>query len=125
RVRRQADVPRAAVLALAVAVEGEAVPERAAIGAAGGEDLVDDGDRVAHGRVVGRLDAEADELEEARVDDLALVDARGPAVADVVGRALVRLAILREPQVVRLGPVRPVVRGGPVVDALLPVVGGA
>ena len=102
RVRGQADVPRAAVLALAVAVEGEAVPERAAIGAPGGEHLVDDGDRVAHGRVVGAARPRGGRARGSSDRRPCAGRRRRAAVADVVGRALVRLAVLRQPQVVRL-----------------------
>ena len=70
RVGREADVPGRAVPALAVAVEVVAMPERA-----GAQLLVDDRDGVVNGRVARGLDAEPDELEEARVDDGALVDA--------------------------------------------------
>ena len=88
---READVPLAAVLLLAVAVEVEAVPEVRPLGVADAELLVDHARACcARRRVVGALDAEPHELEEARVDDLALVDRRA-AVADVVRRARVRV----------------------------------
>ena len=66
-------------------------------------------ERVDDHRVVGALDAEPDELEEGGVDDLALVDAGRAGVADVVLGALVGLAVLGQPQVVRrseYGPLR-------------------
>ena len=70
---------------------------------------VDHRQRRADAGVVGGLDAEAHELEEARVDDAPLVD-RGAAVADRVRRARVGVAVLREAQVVGLGGERPVAR---------------
>src|SRR4051794_7432931 len=99
RVRR-ADVPRPAVARLAVPVVVEAVPERPVRGR-DTKLVVDDGNRVADRRVVRALDAKPHELEEARVDDRPLVGCRWAAVADRVGRAVVRLRILCEAQVVR------------------------
>ena len=74
-----------AVAPLAVAVEAEAVPERARL-----QPLVDDLQRVQDRGVVEALDAEPDQLEEADVDDPALVELRRPGVADAVRRAAVR-----------------------------------
>ena len=85
---------------------------------------VDDAQRVDDRRVVRREHAEADEVEEARVDDAALVDVRVAAVADAVGGARVRVAVLGEAQEVRPARVRAVGRRGPALDLRLPVVGG-
>ena len=79
---------RAAVGRLAVAVVVVAVPELAAR-RDDAKLAVHDGKRAADVAVVGRLDAEPDQLEEARVDDAPLVDPR-PAVADLVLGAGVR-----------------------------------
>ena len=111
--------PRTAVAPLAVAVEGVAVPEVAGLQA-----RVDDPERVEDHRVVRALDAEPDELEEARVDDAALVD---------VGRARSRRSrtwsprsgsrSLRQAQVVRASGVRPVRGRRPALDVAGPRVG--
>jgi hypothetical protein len=55
---------------------------------------VDDAERVADRRRARGLDAEAHELEVARVGDLALVDLLRAGVAEVVRRARVRVAVL-------------------------------
>jgi hypothetical protein len=81
-------------------------------------------DEPADDRIACRLDPEPHQLEEARVDDLALVDGRRAAVADVIRRPGIRVAVLREPQVVRLRRVGAVLRGRPALDLVLPVVGG-
>src|SRR5690348_4640234 len=100
--RGEADIPRAAVGLLAVPVPVVAVPELA-VGGLHAELCVDHLDRVDDGRVGGGLDAEPDEFQEAGVDDLALIDAVRPAVADVVGGACVGVAVLGQPQVVGAG----------------------
>ena len=73
------DQPGGAVRALAVAVHGVAVPELAAR-RLDREVAVDGADRRQDRRVVGRLDAEPDQLEEARIDHIALVDLGRAAV---------------------------------------------
>ena len=57
--------------------------------------VVDHGDGVADHRVVGPLDAEPDEVEEAGVDDVPLVDSQRTAVGDLhLGRAGFGVAVL-------------------------------
>ncbi len=70
---------------LAVAVEAEAVPERS-LRRLHAQLLVDDRDGVDDRRVARRLDPEPHQLQEAGVDDGALVGSLGTAVADRVGR---------------------------------------
>jgi hypothetical protein len=78
-------------VAVAVAVAGVAVPARAA-GRVAPDVGVDDREGAEHVGVVGSEDAEAGQLQEAGVDDLALVEG-GPAVAHVVSEALRTLAL--------------------------------
>src|SRR3954447_373388 len=61
RVVRKPEVPWVAVELLAVPVEGRAVPEEP-VRRRDAELGVDDGERVDHGRVVGRKDAEPHEV---------------------------------------------------------------
>ena len=95
---RETDVPRCAVALLAVAVSGVAVPE-AAVRGEGRELSVDHADRAEDVRVIGRHNAETDQLKEARIDDRALVKRRA-AVPDAVGGGGVRVAVLGQAQVV-------------------------
>src|SRR5262249_20461501 len=64
---------------------------------------VDHVDGVDDGGAGGTLDPEADQLQEARVYHRALVDPVRAAVADVVGRACLRVAVLGEPEIIRAG----------------------
>jgi hypothetical protein len=78
-------LPLAAVALLAIAVEAGSVPERT-VGGLVAQLTVDDRKRGPHVRVQGRLDPEADDLQEARVDDPTSVDQRA-AVGDLDLRA--------------------------------------
>ena len=115
--------PRPAVArAVAVAVPVVAVPTRP-VRRRRLDRGVDDLQRAEDVRVVDVEQAEADELEEARVDDLALVERRA-AVADVVRDRRVRVARLREPDEVARR-VRPGRRHRPALHLPLPGVGDA
>ena len=77
---------------------------------------VDDLQRVEDHGVVVALDPQAHELEEARVDDAALVGLVGARVPDVVGRRPIGIAVLGDAQVVRPRRPRAGARGGPALD---------
>ena len=98
--------PLRPVALLAVSVEARAVPERA-VGCRVAELLVHDGQRVEDARVIGTEHAEADQLQEARVDDRALIDQRS-AVGELNLRPGVRVAVSGDPQEVGLAAVRAV-----------------
>ena len=80
------------------------------------------GSDAAHVGVVRRQDAEPGQLEEAGVDDLALVDVDA-AVAEVVALGVVRITVARQPDEVPRR-VRPRRRDRPLLDAAREVVGG-
>ena len=108
--------------AVAVAVAVVAVPARPArrCRSDGG---VDDGQRAGDVGVVGGEHAEPGQLQEAGVDDGALVERR-PAVAEVVGDGRVRVAGLGQPDEVGAVGERAVGGDRPALDPALEVVGG-
>src|SRR5690349_16265 len=85
-------IPFAAVVHFAVAVVVVAV-ERGSAWGVDLDQLIDDLERFHDQRIVGTLDAEADEFEEAGIDYLVLVECSGIVIEfDLVAR--VRLAFL-------------------------------
>ena len=83
-VGREADVPRSTVALLAVAVAGVAVPELAGRAWSTPSCASTTGSVLRTSGSSAALDAEPHQLEEARVDDGALVDAVGPLSPIVV-----------------------------------------
>src|SRR5262249_14223854 len=114
-------LPLAAVGPLAVPVEAGAVPEPA-VGGVVGKLPVDHLVGVPAVGVVGAAGAPTHHVEEARVDDPALVDERA-AIGDLDLRAGVGVAVVGDPQVVGLGVERAVGGAGPPVQVGLPLVG--
>ena len=121
--RATAEVPGRAVGPLAVAVEAVALPYGAA-GGRGGQRRVCLWQRRQDRRVVGRLDAEPHELEEARIDDL-LVEVEAGAVGQLPAGVVVRVAVVVDAHVVPPVTERPRRREHPLLGAALPRVRNA
>src|SRR4029077_1156792 len=92
--------PLRPVVLLAVSVEARAMPERG-VGGGVAELLVHHVQRVEDAGVIGTEHAEADELQEARVDDRALID-QGPAIGELNLSPGVRVAVSGDPKEVGL-----------------------